>query len=329
MEFGQAMNSSVAMIPSGYEFTSTSGAEKPAKWTALHNVIGMNALGGETMIVDGMNDKGLTGGMLYFPGYAEYPKPSEGNSEKEIAPGDMLAWILSRFATVEEVRKAVSSEEMIVAGFYLPALKQIPPAHLTLHDATGASIVIEPIGGKLVITDNPLGVMTNSPTFDWHMTNIRNYVNLSSANRDGATLDKKKIAGFGQGTGLLGLPGDPTPPSRFIRVASYAAEVEPGDNAQETLRVAEHVLNNFDIPVGWIKPGAAEIDAGSGLPDYTQWSVMGDIKNGAYYVRQSNMTSFVSVGFDEFEADAKDIRVLTLPQGQQPYAKLSDTGSTK
>lgn len=329
MEFGQAMDSSVVLVPQGYEFTSTSGAEKPAKWTALHNVIGMNALGGETMLVDGINDKGLAGGLLYFPGYAEYPKPEGKDPAKVIGPGDMLAWILSSFATVEEVRKAVSSEEMIIAGFYLPALKQIPPGHLTLHDATGASIVIEPIGGKMVIRDNPLGVMTNAPTFDWHITNLRNYVNLSSVNRDDATLDKKAIAGFGQGTGLLGLPGDPTPPSRFIRAASYAAEVEPGADASEMLRVAEHVLNNFDIPVGWIKPGAAEIDAGSGQPDYTQWSVMADIKNGTYFVRQHNMTSFLSVGFDDFASDAKDLKVLPLPQGQEPYAKLSDASGSK
>ena len=325
MEFGQEMNSSVVMIPRNYGFTSTSGAKNPTTWTGAYAVIGMDALGETTMIVDGMNEKGLAGGLLYFPGYADYPAPTGEASANEIAPGDLLTWILSNFESIDEVKAALAAGKVTVAGFNLPALKQIPPMHLTVHDATGASIVIEPIDGQLVVSDNPLSVMTNSPSFDWHMTNLRNYVNISPVNRDHVKVDKvdqKVIAGFGQGSGLLGLPGDPTPPSRFIRAATFVATVQTGKTSADTLKVTEHVLNNFDIPVGWIMPGAAELNSGDALSDYTQWSSMADLKNGTYYVREHDMVSYQSVGFDDFDNDAKDLQKISLPEAAEPYNKL-------
>ena len=75
--------------------------------------------------------------------------------------------------------------------------------------------------GKLKVYDNPLGVLTNSPTFDWHLTNIRNYVKISAVDAGPLKIAGMTFAPLGQGSGLLGIPGDPTPPSRFIRALAY------------------------------------------------------------------------------------------------------------
>ena len=99
---------------------------------------------------------------------------------------------------------------------------QAQPFHYVVYDAAGASIAIEPIGGKLKIYDNPLGVMTNSPTFDWHMTNLRNYIALNPRNVPPLKIDGMTFRQFGEGSGMLGLPGDTTPPSRFVRAACSA-----------------------------------------------------------------------------------------------------------
>ena len=94
-------------------------------------------------------------------------------------------------------------------------------------DASGKSIVIEYVGGKLNVFDDPLGVVTNSPSFDWHMANLRNYVNFSMTNVPPVKLGSVKLEPFGQGSGMLGLPGDFTPPSRFVRAVAFSQSVFP------------------------------------------------------------------------------------------------------
>lgn len=84
----------------------------------------------------------------------------------------------------------------------------------------GNSLVIEHVEGELKVYDNLIGVMTNSPTFDWHLTNLRNYVSLSPNNPRPVTVEGVKGTGFGQGGGMLGLPGDYSPPSRFVRTVA-------------------------------------------------------------------------------------------------------------
>jgi Linear amide C-N hydrolases, choloylglycine hydrolase family len=93
-------------------------------------------------------------------------------------------------------------------------------------NATGASLVIEPFDGVLKINDNPLGVMTNAPSFDWHMTNLRNYLKISPYNVPPLKVDGQTFAAFGQRSGLQGIPGDPTPPSRFLRALGYTLSAE-------------------------------------------------------------------------------------------------------
>jgi choloylglycine hydrolase len=88
-----------------------------------------------------------------------------------------------------------------------------------VQDKSGKSIAIEPRGGVLKVTDAPLGVMTNAPTYDWHMTNLDNYINLNTKDIGSEKLGAVTLSATGSGSGMLGLPGDFTPPSRFIRAA--------------------------------------------------------------------------------------------------------------
>ena len=105
--------------------------------------------------------------------------------------------------------------------------------------------------------------MTNSPPFDWQVTNLRNYVKISPVNAPPLQIGGQTVASFGQGSGLLGIPGDPTPPSRFVRALGYAASAERQPDGIASVRAAEHILNNFDIPKGWIGRTAAAKASGS------------------------------------------------------------------
>ena len=173
------------------------------------------------LIFDGLNEKGLAIGLFYFPTTAGFMRYNAGDARKTIAPWEMGSWILDNFASVEEVK--ANASKIVVAEVVFKDWGFVPPVHFVVHDASGKSIVIEYVGGMLNVHENPLGVMTNSPTFDWHMTNLRNYVNFSLTNVPPVQLGPVKLVPFGQGSGMLGLPGDFTPPSRFVR----AGRVQP------------------------------------------------------------------------------------------------------
>jgi choloylglycine hydrolase len=113
-----------------------------------------------------------TVGTFYFPYFAEYTPITTKNKSKALSPVDFPNWILSQFATIDEVRQSIEEKCAIIVPTVIDNWgDEPPPFHYVVYDKSGESIVIEPIEGKLTVHDNPLGVLTNSPNFDWHMTN--------------------------------------------------------------------------------------------------------------------------------------------------------------
>jgi len=296
MEFGFDLESQAGFVPRGLEVTAQGPKGLAGKsWTTKYAVIGVNALE-MAMVVDGMNEKGLAGGILYFPGYAEYTDVKDAVDGEALAPWEFLSWALTNFATVEEVKEAIS--EIQVVGVVLPALKMVPPFHYTLHDANGNSIVIEPTGGKLVVYDNPYGVMTNGPDFPWHVTNFQTYVKMTPLNAPPLKVAGQTITNLGQGSGWLGLPGDSTPPSRLIRALAYSMTTNPKPSGIESVRLVEHIMNNFDIPYGFIQDKSGEHF------DYTQWTTIADIGTGSYYIKTYDNPNLMEISFSDFDLDA-------------------------
>ncbi|QGM44916.1 linear amide C-N hydrolase [Methylocystis heyeri] len=314
MEFGFQLHSEAIVIPRQFTLAATGPGGKPSwNWKTRYAAVGLSAFG-QPVITDGMNEKGLGGGILYFPDYVGYADPATADSAHALAPWDFLTWVLTNFATVAEVKAALA--EISIIGITEPTLGITPPFHYTLHDAGGSSLVIEPVGGKLKVYDNPLGVLTNSPTFDWHMTNLRNYVKLSPVNAEPLKIDGETISSFGQGSGLLGIPGDPTPPSRFVRALGFALSAKPRPDGAQTVRLAEHILNNFDIPVGFIQPDAS--DKAAPL-EFTQWTAIADLRGKRYYVKTYDNQMLRHIDFSSFDLNAKSIRVAPLePESSVP-----------
>lgn len=299
MEFGVELDDAGVVIPRKFAFEGETPDGKPGlSWESKYAVIGINAFD-MPMVVDGLNEKGMAGGILYFPGYAEYTQASEATTEKTMAPWQFLAWALSSFETVDEVKAAV--KDVQVVAMKMPHLGIIPPFHYTLHDANGKSIVIEPTNGELKVYDNPFGVMTNAPTFDWHLTNLRNYVMLSPYNIESTKINGVTVDSFGQGSGWLGIPGDPTPPSRFIRAMAFSMTTDSKPGGIESVRLVEHIMNNFDIPYGSIRDKEGENF------DYTQWTAISDMEQRVYYVKTYTNPILRSISFDDFDLNAKEI----------------------
>src|SRR5690606_27087025 len=129
-----------------------------------------------------------------------------------------VSWVLSNFATVKEVRSALETGTVDVAQLTLKYKGKLmcnkdtcPQLHYLVTDESGASIVVEFKGGKAKIFDS-IGVITNNPTYDWHMTNMKNYIGLQPLSRENAVFNGKTYDKLGNGTGAVGLPGDFTPP---------------------------------------------------------------------------------------------------------------------
>lgn len=162
---------------------------------------------------------------------------------------------------------------------------QIDPRASTVHwrfaDLSGKQIVLEIIDGKLQFYDNPLGVLTNSPDFNWQITNLNNYVNLYPGAAPSQNMGETALNAFGAGSGFLGIPGDITPPSRFVRAAFFQSTAPLQATAEDAVLQGFQILNNFDIPVG-IEFGKGETP--SGIPSATQWTSVTDMKIVEYTI---------------------------------------------
>jgi choloylglycine hydrolase len=303
MEFAFELRSNAIVIPRHYALTASGPGGKPGmSWTAKFAAVGINGLGVQGLL-DGLNEKGLAGGILYFPDFASYADPARADLTKSLAPWDFLTWALTHFATVAEVKAAINAGHIAVVDVVQETLKITPPLHYTLHDASGASLVVEPMGGTLKVHDNPLGVLTNSPPFDWHLTNMRNYVKVSPFDAPPLKVGGETLMPLGQGSGLLGIPGDPTPPSRFVRALGYALSADKKPSGIESVRLAEHILNNFDIPKGWIRHKEEDH-----VPmEYTQWSTIADLTTRVYYIKTYEDQVLRAIDLKSADLDATSI----------------------
>ena len=277
MEFAMGMDSEVVVFPRGGKVTSlTPDGKKGISWTQKYGYLGIDAFKEKQAVLDGINEAGLSAEFLWFT-ESQY---QEANDSNWLAVTDLGHWMLGNFSSVNEIKKALP--KLKVVGVYVPQLRQVPGFHVAVHDAQGKNIVIEFIKGKINIYDNPIGVMTNKPTFDWMLTNLRNYVNLDPYDRPSVNIAGSKINATGSGTGWLGMPGDWSPPSRFVRTVQIVHAADPVKDAAAAVNLAEHVLNAVDIPAGVIKTkGPINRD----LVDYTQWIVIKDLTNKVCYFR--------------------------------------------
>ncbi len=306
MEGETPFDSTVSVIPKGTEYRGIlpDGTQEGLRWVTKYGMVGMNTFG-LPAISDGMNDAGLAAGNLMFPGFAGYQTFDPAQSSRTIAQFEVVTWILSNFATVAEVKAGITS---IRVSKGLVAKVGDLALHYTVHDSKGNSLVIEYVGGELKVYDNPIGVMTNSPPFDWQQINLRNYVNMSATNAKPLTVEGLKASGFGQGSGMLGLPGDYTPPSRFVRMVALVESSLPVTGTEEGLNLAMTIINNIDIPIGSVRDASGKEVA----YDRTQWAAVSDLARQRFYFRTYNNKDWRMVDVTKALAVAKGITTIPV-----------------
>lgn len=317
LEFGIEVALSSVVIPRGHSFVGTTPQGPGLEYRAKYAAVGAIAFD-QVAIMDGLNEKGLAVGTFYFPGFAGYSKITPENRSQALSPVEFSNWILTQFATVDEVKKSI--EHVVIAPTVVKEWGATPaPFHYIVYDALGNALVIEPIDGKLVTYDNPLGAFTNSPTFDWHVTNIRNYINLTPVNVKPITWDNLVLTSFGQGSGMVGLPGDFTPPSRFVQAAIFSATATPSSDAGEAVMQAFHILNQFDIPVGISREKVGDTI----YTDSTEITCVRDPQAKRYYFKTYDDQTIRMIDLTRFDMNAPTIKRAPINSGSTPYVDIS------
>ena len=285
MEFGVDLESALVSQPKGRLFEMPApGGERGLQW---QNKFGYYALDvkGTQVISDGVNEVGLSAAALYLPRFAVYQQVFKDQADRAI-PNDMLLhYILGNFETVDQVKQAIP--EVVVYARNSAIIGRPLPLHYSVYDRSGRGIVIEYTAIGLNIYDNVVNMLTNSPAYPWHLNNLQNYLSLSPYNPEPKTIGLDTVAPAGQGFGMVGLPGDSSPPSRFVRVFTLRTAANPATRTDDAVNLAVHLLNTVDVIPGTVRPVQSETESGNQPThaDYTQWIVVKDLQSLKLYYR--------------------------------------------
>lgn len=275
MEFPVGLPWQLQVLPRDTELASLMPGGRT--WTSRYGVVGMAAVS-DVGVNDGMNEAGLSGHGLYMAGFCHYADPR--NDGHDVTEADVIGYLLSTCASVAEVKEAAA--DLNICGID-PGVGFIPPLHFLFHDAK-ASVALEMHPEGLAVSDNPIGVGTNPPYLDWHLINLRQYTGITSSNPT-STIGGFTLEPLGQGGGLRGLPGDYTPPGRFVRAAAQVALAdEPADGPAAEMSTL-HILNSFDINAGLIREVGP---TGTPADEVTVWSTIANLTGGRWAYRLRN-----------------------------------------
>lgn len=275
-----AQHNKILIVPRNKEFTAqTPQGYNGKKWKGKFGFVTLTAYG-QPYGPDGLNEEGLYVGVYYLPDFAEYAVYDSTRADKSMSVGDLMQWMLSSFKTVEEVIASLNTvivvnvENKEFGGAALPF-------HFKIADPSGNSKIIEIVNkGEVKVYEPYIGVITNSPTYDWHLINQRNYLHLSTNPRNQMNFDGYTVKPVGGGSGLIGLPGDFTPPSRFVRAAAFTASCRPLATASDAVFESFRILDNFNIPLGAQVPKER---LPADIVSATQVTSSSDLKNKVYY----------------------------------------------
>lgn len=291
------VNSKVIIVPKDFMLETES---KP--WKTKYAFLGVS-LSGSTLFLDGVNEKGLAGGLLFLNACTWDKKE---NIEREgftaINSGEIVTWILSNFESVSDIKENIS--KVAVTSDDIPSLGELGKgnpitAHYTFTDKMGESVVLEPTNhGHFRVFDNTVGVMTNDPTFDWHMTNLANYVQVQGFNKQQNNLNAKTVVTpISNGTGLLGLPGDYTSPSRFVRAAYLRNLIGEVSDEEAPARLFS-LLNSV-----WVPKGVERFTEDKDDSDFSSYMCAYDQNLGKLYLRVFNHIDTMEFSLENVKKD--------------------------
>ncbi len=227
--------------------------------------------------------------------------------ESVLAQFELIPWLLGQFSTVSEVRKALSSLVLTNDAF----CGQLPPTplHWIIADASEA-ITVESVVDGLRVYDNPVGILTNNPPFDRQLFNLNNYMNLSPKQPCNRFSEQLPLSTYCLGMGGLGLPGDLSSMSRFVRAAFTKMNSVSGDSEEESVSQFFHILGSVDQ-----QRGCSEDE--NGKYEITLYTSCCNAATGTYYYTTYNNHQITAVDMHREDLDSADLKRYPLEDKEQ------------
>ncbi|WP_286149692.1 choloylglycine hydrolase [Romboutsia ilealis] len=305
MDLAYDFNQSVLIIPRNYQLQDKVTGDMAKNKYAI---IGMGTIiDNYPTLADAMNEKGLACAGLNFDGYS-YVEENIVPGKKNIAPYDFIYWVVANHETVDEVKQTIENLELVKVP--INERTPLPTLHWMIVDKTGKSIVVEKTKDKFAVYDNPVGVMTNNPTFDWHLTNLNEYMNIAPNHPENVKWSDKELTPLGVGAGTLGIPGDFESVSRFVRIAYIRAHMP---SIEDEITAVTQFLHMLDYVI-MVKGGVITKD---GLEDITRYSSCMDQERGIYYYRNYNNNRINAIDMHKEDLDSTEIKLF-------PYLETQD-----
>lgn len=253
---------------------------------------------------DATNEKGLSMAGLYFPGNAVYQPIIEGMDN--VAPFEFIPWVLCQCESIAQAKALLT--KMNLADIPYSETYPQSPLHWMVSDKE-SSIVIEPGKDGLKIFDDPVGVLTNNPPFDYHIYNLANYMNLTSEEAINRFAPNYKIEAYSRGMGGIGLPGDLSSASRFIRAAFTKLNSVCNDNEQSSVSQFFHILGAVSQQQGCVKIGNAY--------EKTIYTSCCNVDEGIYYYTTYENQSISAVDMHKCNLEGETLCAYPLNKNQQ------------
>ncbi len=249
------------------------------------------------------NECGLAMAGLNFPGNAHYYEEKEGKDN--ISPFEFIPWILSQCKNLDEAR--ILLEKINLCNIAFSKDMPLSPLHWIIADKENA-ITVEAVEEKIKIYENPVGVLTNNPTFDYHMTYLCDFVNLTSGvpeNRFAGT----ELSLYSRGMGAKGLPGDLSSTSRFVRAVFTKLNSISGDGENESISQFFHILGSVNQTRGCVR-----LDGGKNV--ITEYTSCINLDKGIYYYTTYGNNCISSVEMNRCDINGDELSIFTLVKNQ-------------
>lgn len=262
---------------------------------------------GYPLYYDATNEKGLSMAGLNFPGNADYKPEAEGKDN--VAPFEFIPWILGQCADLKEVRALLQHINLVNINYS----QELPlsPLHWMISDREG-SITVESVKSGLKIYDNPVEVLTNNPTFDYHMMNLNNYMALSTEAPENTFSKGLELSSYSRGMGAMGLPGDLSSASRFVKAAFTRMNARSGESESESISQFFHILGSVAQQRGCVHMG-------EGKYEITLYSSCCNMDKGIYYYTTYENSRITGVDMHREDLEGDKVIAYPLVEGQQIY----------
>lgn len=250
------------------------------------------------------NDVGLSAAALNFPGNAVY-KPYDPN-KINVTSYEFIPYILSKFESTKSVLEILENINITSCSFS----DNYPhsPLHWLISDKE-QSIVIEPLESGIKVYDNPIGILTNNPPFDFHMYHLSNYLNLTREEPVNRFSSQINLAPYSRGMGSIGLPGDPSSSSRFIKATFTKFNVLPGDSVNQNINQFFHILSSVEQQEGCVIT--------NGKFEKTVYSCCCDSDTGIYYYKTYENSHISAIQMHRVNLQQKKLISFPLIKEQQ------------